>query len=364
MCEAAVWALIALPAGTPSLRLLADHTAEALAGISHALNGLALLVGDPVRRVPRRRGLRLRVPDWLPSLVNAGRAFVTIGAAEFFWIITAWPNGAGAVAFAAIVVILFSPRADQAGTGAMSFMVGIGLAATFAAIIEFAVLPGLETFAALSLAIGLVLVPAGALSAQPWQRAMFAAIAGIGFSRLLAPANPMSYDPQEFYNSTLAIVAGAGTAALSFRLLPPLSPAFRTRRLLALTLRDLRRLAVGPIPRTPDDWQGRMYGRLSVLPDSAEPLQRSQFVAALSVGTEIIQLRRVARRLDLGSDLDVALEAMARGGSGMATARLARLDEALASRPGAAVFRARGSILAMSEALTQHAAYFDARGPG
>jgi uncharacterized membrane protein YccC len=246
----------------------------------------------------------------------------------------------------------------------MSFMVGIGLAATFAAIIEFAVLPGLETFAALSLAIGLVLVPAGALSAQPWQRAMFAAIAGIGFSRLLAPANPMSYDPQEFYNSTLAIVAGAGTAALSFRLLPPLSPAFRTRRLLALTLRDLRRLAVGPIPRTPDDWQGRMYGRLSVLPDSAEPLQRSQFVAALSVGTEIIQLRRVARRLDLGSDLDAALEVMARGGSGMATARLARLDEALASRPGAAVFRARGSILAMSEALTQHAAYFDARGPG
>jgi len=48
----------------------------------------------------------------------------------------------------------------------------------------------------------------------------------------------------------------------------------------------------------------------------------------------------------------------------MATARLARLDEALASRPGAAVFRARGSILAMSEALTQHAAYFDAQAPG
>ena len=86
----------------------------------------------------------------------------------------------------------------------------------------------------------------------------------------------MSYDTQEFYNSALAVVAGVGAAALSFRLLPPLSPAFRTRRLLTLTLRDLRRLAVGPIPRTPDHWQGRMYGRLSVLPDAAEPLQRSQ----------------------------------------------------------------------------------------
>src|SRR5690349_20922472 len=39
ICEAAVRRLIALPAGTPSLRLLADQTAEVLAGVSHALNG-------------------------------------------------------------------------------------------------------------------------------------------------------------------------------------------------------------------------------------------------------------------------------------------------------------------------------------
>ena len=53
MCDAAVRRLVALPAGTPSLRLLADQTAEVLAGISHALNGLALLVADPARPVPR-----------------------------------------------------------------------------------------------------------------------------------------------------------------------------------------------------------------------------------------------------------------------------------------------------------------------
>ena len=364
ICEAAVRRLIALPATTPSLRLLSDQTAEALAGIAHALNGLALLVADHERPVPRRRGFRLRVPDWLPSLVNAGRAFVTIGAAELFWIVTAWPNGAGAIAFAAIVVILFSPRADQAYTTAMSFMVGISLTAVLAAIIDFAVLPGLETFAALSLAMGLVLVPAGAGMTQPWQTSMFTAIAGIGFVALLAPANQMSYDTQEFYNSALAIVAGVGAAALSFRLLPPLSPAFRTRRLLALTLRDLRRLAIGPILRAPEDWEGRVYGRLSVLPDAAEPLQRSQLLAALSVGTEIIQLVRIARRLGLGPELDVALKALARGDSAIATVRLARLDDALASRPGPAALRARGSILAMSEALTQHSAYFDAGAPG
>jgi uncharacterized membrane protein YccC len=217
-------------------------------------------------------------------------------------------------------------------------------------------------------ALGLVLVPAGALMVQPWQTVLFTAMAVI-FIPVLAPENQMSYNPQQFYNAASAIVAGVGVGALSFRLLPPLPPALRTRRLLALTLRDLRRLATGPIPRTPDDWEGRVYGRLSVLPDAAEPLQRSQLVAALSVGTEIIRLRRIARRLDLGPDLDPALEAVAQGNSGLATGRLARLDRALMLLPGAetgapAALRACGSILALSEALTQHAPYFDAGAAG
>ena len=361
-------ALIAQPAGAPSLRLLADQTAAVLGGIAQVLDGLALLVDDPARPAPRRRGMRLGVPDWLPPLVNAGRAFVVIAAVALFWIVTAWPNGAGAITFAAIVVILLAPRADQAYAAAMGFMVGTGLGAAFAAIVEFAVLPGLETFAGFSLAIGLVLVPAGALMAQPWQTAMFTAMTA-NFIPLLAPVNQMSYDTQQFYNSALAIVAGVGAGAFSFRLLPPLSPAFRTRRLLAHTLGDLRRLlAAGAISPTPDDWQGRVYDRLSVFPDAATPLQRAQLLAALSVGTEIIRLRPLVRRLGLGTDLDAALAALARGNSVLATARLAGLDHALMSLSGAeteASFatRARAGILALSEVLTEHGAYFDAGVP-
>ena len=121
----------------------------------------------------------------------------------------------------------------------MSFVVGTGLTAIFAAIIGFAVLPLTETFVGFSLAIGLVLVPAGAgVESSP----MFTAMTAF-FCFLLAPTNQMIYDTQQFYNAALATVAGLGVASLSFRLLPPLSPAFRTRRLLALTRRDLRRLA-------------------------------------------------------------------------------------------------------------------------
>jgi uncharacterized membrane protein YccC len=363
ICETAVRRLIAWPAGTPSLRLLADQTAEVLAGISHALNGLALLVADPARPVPWGSRVRLRVPDWLPALVNAGRAFVVIGAAELFWIVTEWPNGAQAIMFAAIVVILFAPRADQAYAAAMGFMIGTSFAAVFAAVIAFAVLPNKETFAAFSLAIGLVLVPAGAGVAQPWQTVMFMAMA-FNFVPLLAPANQQTYDTQQFYNAASAIVIGVGVSACSFRLIPPLSPAFRTRRLLALTLRDLRRLARSRIWQTLEEWEGRIYGRLSAVPDSAGPLPGAQMLAALFVGTAIIQLRRVARAMDLRSELNAALEALRRGDIALTTARLDRLDGALAARPGADALQARARVLAMSEVLTQHAAYFGAGEPG
>ncbi len=363
-CDAAVRRLVAMPAAVPSLRLLADQAAEALAGLSHALNGLALLVADPAQPVDRGRGRRrLRIPDWLPPLLNAGRAFVVIGAAELFWIVTAWPDGTSLITFAAIIVILFTARGDQAYAIAIGFMIGAVLTVAITATLKFAVLPNVQTFAGFSLIIGFVLVPVGAFLALQWQPAIFTGVV-TAFVPLLAPTNPMSYDTQQFYNEALAIVAGVGAGALSFRLLPPLSPAFRTRRLLALALRDLRHLATAPIPDRPDDWEARMYGRFALLPDQAQPLQRSQLMAAFSAGTQIIQLRRICRRFDLSPGPDGALEAVAQGNSATAIAKFADLETALTSRPGAAALRARGLILAISEALTQHSSYFDAGAPG
>jgi hypothetical protein len=133
---------------------------------------------------------------------------------------------------------------------------------------------------------------------------------------------------------------------------------------LAHTLRDLRRLAVGAIPDSPNDWEQRMYARLALLPDQAEPVERSWLVAALSVGGKIIQLRQLYRELGPSSDLGGALEAVARGNSTAATTKFAAVDAALISRPGEATLRARGLILAVCDALSQHAGYFDAGAPG
>jgi uncharacterized membrane protein YccC len=359
-CAAAARALTSLAAGTPSLRLLADSAAKALIGVRRALDGALLLV-EPARGIPRPRSAWFGVPDFLPPLVNGVRAFVAIAAVELLWVMTAWPNGAQAIVFAAIAVIVFAPKADQAYTITVSFMMGAGIAAALAAILKFAMLPGLVSFGGFALAIGLVLVPTGIFMVQ-WQAPMFAAMI-VAFVPLLAPANQMNYDTLQFYNAALAIVAGVGAAALAFRLLPPLSPSLRTRRLLALALRDLRRLATAPILRTANQWEARIYGRLSALPEQAEPLQRAQLLAALSVGSEIIRLRRVAGRFGVHAELDAALDALARGDSRVATERLGRCERRLAgfsgTMPGARVrLRARGSILVMLEAHAQHRAYF------
>ena len=361
LCMAAVRGLTAVPAPTPSLRLLADRTAKALLGISDALSGLALLVDDKMPSGPQgRSSARLHVPDWLPAFVNAGRALLTIGSVELFWIVTAWPSGGPSVIFATIAMTMFSTMGDKAFGVTITALLASAAGATLAVLIKFLVLPGVATFFGFCLAIGLVLIPTGIFISQP---VIYLGMT-LFFTILLTPANEMTYDLQQTLNTALAISGGLLAAAVWFRLLPPVSPATRTRRLLSLTLRDLRRLAIGRIPRAAD-WESHIYGRLSVLPEAALPVQRAQLVAALSVGTEIIRLRHIADRFDIGADLDRAFEAVAHGDSALAAEGLSRADRDLAamrdSRPGRSVrLRARGSILAITEALNQYRAYFDA----
>jgi uncharacterized membrane protein YccC len=370
VCEEAVRTLIVLPADTPSLRLLADETAEVLAGMLHVLDGLALLVDAPHHPSLGARGFRLSEPDWLPALINAARAFLAVSALEFFWVVTAWPNGASAIVFVAVLVVLLSPKGELAYGGSLAFALGIAGAVVCAAAIKFAMLPALQTFPAFCAALGLFFLPAGfamTVSRQPIVTAVLTAMT-LNFNPLLAPTNEMNYDTAQYYNSALAIVVGCGVAPLVFLLLPPLSPALRVRRLLALTSRDLRRLAIAPVLPTLDYWESRLYSRLTALPDQATPLQRAQLLAALSVGTEIIGLRRMATHLGTTAELDAALNDIALGDSTKAIAKLRQFDDRLASTretgtEATMALRARGRILVTSEALAEHGAYFDSGAP-
>jgi uncharacterized membrane protein YccC len=363
--QQAVRRLISTPTPIPSLRLLLDQTAVALAGLSRTLVGLALLVANSRNPVSRRDHTRPYIADWLPSLINGGRAFVTIGAAEILWIVTAWPTGTTCIIWAAIAVVLFGPKSDLAYQSAAGYCAGAVIAAVCAAVIKFAVLPQCESFACLCATFACYLTPVGALSSRGRLPALFGVMAP-SFVALVSPANVMVYDTAAFYNAALALVAGAALAALAFLLLPPLSPVIRTRRLLASTLRDLRRIAAGHGPRRLREWKRRMYARLISLPNSAGPLERAQLTAAVTAGAALIQLHRTARILAVG--LEPAFIGLAEGRCSVAAEALARVDQALATIPRKGVslkrvIRARAAILALTEILDQHAAYFCAGAP-
>jgi hypothetical protein len=119
------------------------------------------------------------------------------------------------------------------------------------------------------------------------------------------------------------------------------------------------------MPQSTTRWEARNFSRLSQLPEQATPLQRGQVLAALSVGTDIIRLGQAAQRFGLDGDLEPALAAVARGDCAAARESLAGFDRALTALPDTVPgrrirFRARGRVLALSEALAQHEAYFGA----
>ena len=126
----------------------------------------------------------------------------------------------------------------------------------------------------------------------------------------------------------------------------------------------MRRLAAGSVRWRSEDWKALNYSRLSVLPVEALPQQRAELLAALSLGSEILRLRRVARRFDLQAELNPAFDAVARGDSapGAAASRGPRREAGDARRDRVANIApapGRGRILAISELLTQHSAYFE-----
>src|SRR3984957_9577411 len=356
-CRAAIKALAEMPSPTITLRLLADQTAAGIAGLSRVLDGLTLLTGHKVRENEADHGYELHVADWLPPLVNAGRTFAAIVAMQMVWIWTEWPNGAVAITFTAVTVILLSPRSDESYAAAIKFTAGTAIAALGAAIVLFAGLPNVDSFVGFAIVLGLFLIPAAAMIAQPWNTVLFVPIAA-NFIPILGSVNQMSYNTIQFYNTALAIVAVAAAGALSFRLTPPLSQRLRSQRLLALSLRDLRRLATDPKQRQ-RSWQERLYNRIAALPADAEPRQRGVLVTALTVGSSIVSLRQTAPQLGFAGEFDAAMRHFRSGECSAMMTQLEAADRKLAADDDPAVIRARGKLVPIPDSLSDHRVYFE-----
>jgi uncharacterized membrane protein YccC len=347
-----------------SLRLTATGSADVAAGLAVAANGVMLL-NDPARARDLSRPSGLFVADYLPALINGFRAFMGVGAAVLFWIVTAWPNGLQAVIFSAVTIMVFSPMQEKSGGAALGQGTGTLLAAIVAAIVKFAILPNHETFLAFTLIIAIALVPLGALSTVPPLTPYFLP-ATLNFVPLLTPANQITYDTLAYYNSAFGLLAGCGFGIMALVLIPPVSTRLRSQRLVDLSIRDLRRVAIGRRKWTLSQWQRRIYARLATMPEDAEPVQRSYLVATLSVGIQIIRLQQLSRTGRIGAELVDIERSLAAGDLPRLRSALGSIDKEIAdipdTLPGAlGRLRARAALLAIREAIDRHNEYFEGR---
>ena len=201
-CCSAVRSLTRFNAETPSQRLLADSAAQGMLGMARALNGLTGVV-DPPDMIPVKGMARLHVPDWLPPSINALRAFLSILAISLFWIASAWPNGALAITFCAIIVVLLPLQGDVAYSASMTFLKGCLLGSGVAAVLVFAILPRATSFPSLCLALGLALLPLGFLLARA-KTPLFFFAASVNFLPMLSINNTITFDASQFWNSSSA----------------------------------------------------------------------------------------------------------------------------------------------------------------
>ena len=233
--------------------------------------------------------------DWQTALLYGSRSSLAFLALAAFWMATAWPAASGAMLLASVVCSLFASRENAAQIGLL-FLRGIFYALPVAFFVGQVLLPQLNGFAMLCLALGVPLFFGALGMAKPALGATATSFC-LHFIVLCAPQNLMHYDPAFFFNEAQAIVIGVACAVLAFNLIGLRSPSWHGRRLLRATLRDLAHLTRQPLAGAESWFGGRMADRLLLLARHypALPSQaRSRWddgVAGLDLGDELLHLR-------------------------------------------------------------------------
>jgi uncharacterized membrane protein YccC len=313
-----------------------------------------------------------RYRDHALALVSGVAAFVALLATCGFWIASGWNGGAGAAIMVAVMMSLFAPQDDPArATGVFFNMTAVG--AVVAAVYAFAILPGLEGFEMLALALAPALFAAA--YAMTFPRAALPALAcALGALHLIGLADVMTPDFAGFANAALAQLFGIGVAAALLRTLRPIGAAWPIARLTRGVRTDLADAVSGRRAAGRLAFESQMFDRIDGLMtrlDLSDPDQlavEQGALAGLRVGLSAMALRGVVRDLpepvsgllaDALADVARHFRRLARGEE--QAPPLARLDAALEAAlqserddaPDVAVW-----ITAVRASLAQHPRMF------
>lgn len=294
------------------------------------------------------------IADSLPAVVAGVRAILSMLAVTGFWIASAWPSGAFAVAFAVISTLIFVAFADEARARATDYTIGVAVMAMLGSLIYFYVLPPLSTFPALMGLLFLVYVPLGMMQVGTWHSALFLAMA-ITCLPFLGIGNPIAYDPAGYFNVAFAIFAGSASGTLFFILLPPPAPERRAQRLIRLSVCDLRRLIQARAEPDARRWRALITRRLESMPPLATPEQHGTLLALLAMGVAIQDLRRAVPRGEAAAMLAAGLSAIVAGHAQAALGHLEAVSRLSEAGDAAACLRVRAQVAVLADALASHA---------
>lgn len=343
-----------VPEGAVSPHLLLDAARDVATCLAHFIDAVIFLrTGEGARKPARRQ--RWVIADSLPAWQAGARAFLSVVAVSAFWIVTAWPSGAFAVAFAVISTLIFASFGDEAHTRATDYTIGVAAIALLGSGIYFYVLPALSTFPALVAMLFLLYVPLGMMQVGTWHSAVFLAMS-IAALPLLGIGNPIAYDPAGYFNMAFAIFAGSAVGALFFVIVPVMSPEQRARRLIRLSVRDLRRLSRDPGGSLARRWQALLTRRLESIPPQASLEQDGALLALLAMGLAILKLRAAVRDAEQARMLGAALAALAHGRLGEALRALEALNAHAAGGTAAAPILIPAQVKVLAQAIVDYAA--------
>jgi uncharacterized membrane protein YccC len=196
------------------------------------------------------------------ALLSAAAAAISTLSACLFWIAGSWPEGAVAAEFAAIGCSLFATL-DRPSEVIFSAIIGILVALPLAALYQFAIIPRIDGFAALALA----LLPPILLFSWMITKARLenaAIVLALAFAGGLALQSTYQPDFAAFINVYTAEIVGLLMAAVTNLVFRTFDPLWNARRISRAGWRSLTTLVRG---RNIDlnQWVLEMFDRLGLV---------------------------------------------------------------------------------------------------
>jgi uncharacterized membrane protein YccC len=214
----------------------------------------ALLAGTQRRVLHRDRGSAFR---------SAMGTIATVLIGSAFWILTAWPEGAGAVLIAGVCCALFG-ASDAPAPAVMRFFWGSLVGMILAMFYTYAIFPQVTTLPVLMAVIAPVSLLLGArLGLAPVSFVALGAV--LGFFNGIALGDRYAADFAAFVNSSIGQLVGTLFAAVTVGLFQTIGAERSTERLIEAGWRDLAKRSNARGLPDARGWTSRMLDRIGLL---------------------------------------------------------------------------------------------------